>query len=134
MAAEAKHLCDGREPAQRGCIEELDGGYRAHYHWREEGSQRDERGPRRAEKRRALEDLEAMRSAQSGIEQAAAQKSARAAEASRLQQQADVDWRVELFAQRQKEEQRSAQLQPPKPIAHQAIINTWACQNPRLAM
>ena len=61
-----------------------------------------------------------MRSAQSGIEQAAAQKSARAAEASRLQQQAEVERRVELFAHRHKEQQRSAQLQPPQPMAHQA--------------
>ena len=40
------------------------------------------------------------------------------AEASRLQQQADVERRVEIFAQRQEKEQRSAQLQPPQPMAH----------------
>ena len=60
-----------------------------------------------------------MRSAQYSVEETAAQKSARTAEASRLQQQAKVERRVEIFAHRHKEQERIAQPQPPQPLAHQ---------------
>ena len=90
MEAEAKRLREGKPKPQGGCVKDQEGTFRAVFHWSDAGVERELDGPRRAEKRRALDDLEAMRSAQSGIDEAAAQKSARAAEASRLQQQVEI--------------------------------------------
>ena len=71
MDAEANRLKESKAPKEQGSVEEFDGGYRADVQWLEEGCKRHVHGPRRAEKRRALEDLEAMRSAQFGTEEAA---------------------------------------------------------------
>ena len=71
---------------------EIERSYRAVFCWQDE---RDVKGPRQAEKRRAEGDLEPLREASVGH---------------RLQQQAETERRVELFAHRLSQEQ--AHLQP----------------------
>ena len=83
MEVEAKRLKEGKVPREQGSVEEFDGGYRADLRWYEGGSQRHAHGPRRAEKRRAEEDLEALREASSGQVDPAARRAALAAEAHR---------------------------------------------------
>ena len=63
MAAEAKRLIAGKAPKAEGSVELMGTGFRASIRWRVEGSIIPARGPRRAEKRRAEEDLECMREA-----------------------------------------------------------------------
>ena len=89
-----------------GCVKEQQGSYRAVFRL----SDRELDGPRRAEKRRAEEDLEALREASVGLADPEARRAALAAEAHRLQQQAETEQRVELFAHRLSQQQ--AHLQP----------------------
>ena len=88
MAAEAKRLREGKPMAEGGCVKEIERSYRAVFRWEDE---RDVIGPRRAEKRRAEDDLEALREASVGHADPAARRAALAAEARRLQQQADTE-------------------------------------------
>ena len=118
MAAEAKRLREGKPMTEGGCVKEQQGSYRAVFRW----SDRELDGPRRAEKRRAEEDLEALREASVGLADPEARRAVLAAEAHRLQQQAETEQRVELFAHRLSHTSNSTS---------KAIINTWACQNPR---
>ena len=89
MDAEANRLEEIKAPKEQGSVEEFDGGYRADMQWREQGSQRHAHGPRRAEKRRAEEDLEALREVSSNHADPAARRAALVAEAHRLQQLAE---------------------------------------------
>ena len=75
-----------------------------------EGEERRAYGPRRSEERRAEEDLEWMREASSRHEDVLASRKAVDAEVHRLQQQAETEQRVELFAHRLS--QQRAHLQP----------------------
>ena len=97
MAAEAKRLREGKPMREGGCVKETERSYRAVFCWQDE---RDIKGPRRAERRRAEEDLEALREASVGLADPEARRAALAAEAHRLQQQAETEQRVELFAHR----------------------------------
>ena len=107
MAAEAKRLREGKPMTEGGCVKEIERSYRAVFCCQDE---RDIKGPRRAEKRRAEEDLEALREAAVRNADPAARRDALAAEARRLQQQAETEQRVELFAHRLSQQQ--AHLQP----------------------
>ena len=107
MAAEAKRRREGKPMTEGGCVKEIEKSYRAAFCWQDE---RDVKGPRRAEKRRAEEDLEALREASVGLADPEARRAALAAEAHRLQQQAETEQRVELFAHRLSQQQ--AHLQP----------------------
>ena len=98
MDAEAKRLREGKEPRERGTVREIDGSYRAEFHWRDDGSLCNASGPRRAEKRRAEEDLEALRETLSGQADPAARRAALAAEAHRLQQMAEREVHVSIAA------------------------------------
>ena len=89
-----------------GCVKEQQRSYRAVFRL----SDCELDGPRRAEKRRAEEDLEALRGASVGLADPEARRAALAAEAHRLQQQAETEQRVELFAHRLS--QQRAHLQP----------------------
>ena len=109
METTARQLREGREGVQPGSVEEVDGAYRAHYQWRENGVHRDLRGPRRAEKRRAEEDLESLREASVGFADPAARRAALASEAQRLQQQAEREVRVASVARRLSQEQPQQQ-------------------------
>ena len=51
MAAEAKRLREGKPVTEGGCVKEIERSYRAVFRWEDE---RDVKGPRRAEKRRAV--------------------------------------------------------------------------------
>ena len=103
MAAEADRLKAGKPPKEEGgCVKEIEGSYRAVFQWQDE---RDVNGPRRAEKRRAEGDLEALREASVGHAVPAARRAALAAEAHRLHQQADTERRVELLAHRNSQAQ-----------------------------
>ena len=117
---EADRLKAGKAPRDRGSVEEINGNYRAHFFWKDSDSQRNAYGPRRAEKRRAEDDLEALREASVGQADLAARSFALAAQSHRLQEQAGAERRVELLAHRRSAQQQSAQLQPPQPLAHQA--------------
>ncbi|MEC7493217.1 MAG: hypothetical protein VYB01_10050, partial [Pseudomonadota bacterium] len=97
----------GKPMTEGGCVNEIERSYRAVFCWQDE---RDIKGPRRAEKRRAEEDLEALREASVGLADPEARRAALAAEAHRLQQQAETEQRVELFAHRLS--QQRAHLQP----------------------
>ena len=107
MAAEAKRLREGKPMTEGGCVKETERSYRAVFRWQDE---RDVKGPRRAEKRRAEGDLEALPEASVGLADPEARRAALAAEAHRLQQQAETEQRVELFAHRFSQQQ--AHLQP----------------------
>ena len=85
MDAEANRLREGKTPKEHGSVGHFDGGYRADMQWREGGGQRHAHGPRRAEKRRAEDDLEALREASSNHADSAARRAALVAEAHRLQ-------------------------------------------------
>ena len=50
-----------------GAIEHVGDAFRAHVHWRDNGQQRNTRGPRRPDEEAAKEDLESMRAAASGM-------------------------------------------------------------------
>ena len=50
-----------------GGIERVRHCYRAHFHWRAAGAQRDSRGPRRPVYQAAEDDLRSMRAAASGM-------------------------------------------------------------------
>ena len=113
MSVEADRLKAGKAPREDGTVREIDGGYRAELHWRHLGSLCSAPGPRRAEKRRAEEDLEAMREASESYEDPAARRAAWATEAQRLQQQAETERRVELFAHRKSQAHAQQQQQQP---------------------
>ena len=110
MAAEAKRLIAGKAPKAEGSVEPMGTAFRASIRWRVEGSIIPARGPRRAEKRRAEEDLECMREASSRHEDVMASRKAVDAEVRRLQQQAETEQRVELFAHRPSQQQAHLQL------------------------
>ena len=76
--------------------------------------------PRRYEKRRALEDLEALREAASAHDDALTRRQAIAAEARRLQQQAETERRVSILAHRQQEQQPVQEQQARHAQSHQA--------------
>ena len=65
MEAEAKRLRESKAKPQGGCVKESEGSYRAVFHWLDASAERDVKGPRRAEKRRAEEDRDALREASS---------------------------------------------------------------------
>ena len=110
MAAEAKRLIAGKAPKAEGSVELMGTVFRASIRWRVEGSILPARGPRRAEKRRAEEDLECMREASSRHEDVLASRKAVDAEVRRLQQQAETEQRVELFAHRLSQQKAHLQL------------------------
>ena len=64
MTAEAKSLREGKPMTEGGCVKEIERSYRAVFRWEDE---RDVKGPRRAEKRRAEDDLEALRETSVGL-------------------------------------------------------------------
>ena len=107
MATEAKRLREGNPMKESGCVKEIERSYRAVFRWEDE---LDVKGPRRAEKRRAEEDLKVLREASLGLANPAARRAALAAEARRLHEQADTERRVELLAHRNSQAQ--AQQQP----------------------
>ena len=80
METKAQHLREGKAPREDD---------RAKFHWRNPGTHCNASGPPRAEKRRAEEDLEALREASVGHAAPAARRAALAAEAHRLQQLAE---------------------------------------------
>ena len=90
MDAEAKRLTAGKAPKPEGSIEPMGTVFRARIQWRVEGSIIPARGPRRAERRRAEEDLECMREAASRHEDVLASRKAVDAEVRRLQQPAET--------------------------------------------
>ena len=98
MEAEAKRLREGKAKPQGGCVKESEGSYRAVFHWLDASAERDVKGPRRAEKRRAEEDLEALREASSNHLDPAARRAALAAEAHRLQHLAEREVHVSIAA------------------------------------
>ena len=59
MATEAKQLREGKAPKEHGSVMLMEDCHRARIQWREPGEMRYAYGPRRAEMRRAEEDLEA---------------------------------------------------------------------------
>ena len=134
MAAEAKRLIAGKAPKAEGSVEPMGVVFRARIQWRVEGSIIPARGPRRAEKRRAEEDLECMREASSRHEDVLASRRAVDAEVRRLQQQAETEQRVELFAHRlsqQAQQQQPSvgqqrQQQQPSVLARRAASATRA--------
>ena len=119
LAAEANRLKEGKAPKEQGCVEEFDGGYRADMRWYEGGSQRHAHGPRRSEKRRAEEDLEALREASSNHADSAVRRAALVAEAHRLQQLAEREVHVSIaargLAQQQREQHPIARQQHHQP-------------------
>ena len=104
IAAEAKRLIACKAPKAQGSVVPTGVVFRARIQWRVEGSIIPARGPRRAEKRRAEEDLEVMREASSTHEDVLASRKAVDREVRRLQQQAETERRVEIFAHRQEEQ------------------------------
>ena len=110
LEAEADRLKAGKPPKEEGSVTVFGNSSCACFRWREGGQMRYVYGPRRAEKRRADEDLEPLREASVGQADPAARRAALAAEAHRLQQQAETEQRVELFAHRLSQQQ--AHLQP----------------------
>ena len=114
MGAEANRLKEGKAPKEQGSVEEFDGGYRADMRWYEGGSQRHAHGPRRPEKRRAEEDLEALREASSNHADSAVRRAALVAEAHRLQQLAEREVHVSIAARGLAQQQREQH-----PIARQ---------------
>ena len=95
MAAEAKRLREGKPMTEGGCVKEIERSYRAVFSWQDE---RDVKGPRRAEKRRAEEDLEALREASSNQADPAARRAALVAEVHRLQHLAEREVHVSIAA------------------------------------
>ena len=77
-------------------------------------------GPLRYEHRRAQEDLGVMREAASAHDDALKRKQAIAAEARRLQQQAETERRVSILAHRQQEQQPVPEQQARHAQSHQA--------------
>ena len=98
MAAEADRLKSGKPPKEEGSVMVFGNSSVACVRWREAGEMRYAYGPRRAEKRRAEEDLEALREASPNQVDAAARRSALAAEAHRLQQLAEREVHVSIAA------------------------------------
>ena len=112
MAAEAKRLIAGKAPKAEGSVELMGTSFRASIRWRVEGSIIPARGPRRAEKRRAEEDLEALREASSGQVDPAARRAALAAEAHRLQQLAEREVHVSIAARGLAQQHQPASTAP----------------------
>ena len=90
MDAEANRLKEGRAPRGQGSATPFGESYAACIQWREDGTLRHAYGPRRAEKRRAEEDLEVMREASSRHEDVLVSRNAVDAEVLLLQQQAEA--------------------------------------------
>ena len=109
MAAEAERLKAGKPPSKQGSVEHLGDGYRARVDWRATGEMRQVHGPRRAEEKRAQADLEAMREAASMHDDVLQSRIAIFIRARYLQQQAEAERRVELFAHRRDKAQRAAE-------------------------
>ena len=110
MAAEAKRLIACKAPKKVGSVVLFGKDFVARIRWMYGGEERHAYGPRRSEERRAEEDLEVMREASSRHEDVLASRKAVEAEVRRLQQQAETEQRVELFAHRLSQQQ--AHLQP----------------------
>ena len=89
MEAEANRLKEGKAPIEPGSVILFGDRFAACIKWDEAGTVRRAYGPRRAEKRRAEEDLEALREASPNQADPAARRAALAAEAHRLQQLAE---------------------------------------------
>ena len=89
MDAEANRLKKGKAAKEEGAVEPTGMGFRAHIQWREDGPKSNAYGPRRYEKRRAQEDLEAMREAESAHDDLLARRKAITIEVHRLQQLAE---------------------------------------------
>ena len=80
------------------------------------------RGPRRVEKRRAEEDLEALREASSGQADPAERRAALAAEAHRLQQLAEREVHVSIAARGIAQQQQPVSTAP-KPQRPNSILH-----------
>ena len=107
MAAEAKRLREGKLVTEGGCVKEIERSYRAVFSW---GDERDVKGPRRAEKRRAEADLEALREASGGHADPAARRDALIKEAHRLQEQAEREVHVSIAARGLAQQQQSVNI------------------------
>ena len=80
MEAEANRLKEGKAPTEPGSVILFGDSFAACIKWDEAGTVRRAYGPRRTEKRRAEEDLEALREASSGQADPAERRAALAAE------------------------------------------------------
>ena len=63
MEVEARWLRECKPKPQGGCVKEQEGTYRVVIRWLDGGLEREVDGPRRAEKRHALDDLDFMQEA-----------------------------------------------------------------------
>ena len=120
MAKETNRLREDKTPKEEGSVTPFGMGVAACIQWREAGTMRHAYGPRRYEQRRAQEDLEAMREAASAHDDALTRKQAIAAEARRLQQQAETERRVSILAHRQQDLQPVQEQQARHAQSHQA--------------
>ena len=112
MAIEADRLKAGKLPKEEGSIETSGLGFRARIRWFD-GRECQANGPRRYEHQRAREDLQTVREAVSK------RRAAIAVEARRLQQQADTERRVAVFAHHRVQEQQGlAQQQDLRAAQH----------------
>ena len=112
MDVEAKWLREGKAPMEQGSVMPMEECHRARIQWREAGEMRYAYGPRRAEKRRAEEDLEALRETSSNHTDPAARRAALAAEAHRLQQMAEREVRVSIAARGLAQQQQPVSTAP----------------------
>ena len=109
MAAEAERLKAGKAPSKQGSVMAFGEAFSACIQWRATGEMRHVYGPRRAEEKRAQADLEAMREAASMEGDVLTSRVAIFTKARSLQQQAEHERRVELFAHRRDKAQRAAE-------------------------
>ena len=109
MKVEADRLQAAKAPKEEGSVVLFGISFCARLRWTDGGEERRAYGPRRPEERRAEEDLEHMRDASSRHEDVLASRKAVDAEVRRLQQQAETERRVELFAHRLSQQQAHPQ-------------------------
>ena len=131
--------------SRAGAVQALSGAFRARVQWKQDGHLCEGPGPRRPQREAAEGDLESMRDAASGMSREEG-FAAMEAEATRLREgraprdegsvtplddchRARIQWReggamCHVYGPRRAEKRRAD-------LDLEAIINTWACQNPR---